>query len=64
MDKPIVKVIEAKKGLNVLTFLGLTLIPFILIINPRYFIRFAPNIYFLILTYRPVFCSLFKTFLT
>jgi len=46
-----------------LTFLKLKLILFILTINLKYFIYFTPNIYFLILIYRPTFCNLFKTFL-
>ena len=39
-------------------------IPFIVTINLRYFIHFTPNLYFLILIYKPVFYSLSKTFLT
>jgi len=76
MDKLIVEIIKAKKELDffysirgfllriTLTFSRLTLIPSILIINLRYFMRFTPNLHFLILIYRPVFRSLSRTFLT
>ena len=40
------------------------LIPFIVIINLRYFIYFTLNSHFLIFIYKPVFYSLFKTFLS
>ena len=75
MDKLIVKVIKAKKGLDPLYsirgflvadnfyFFNINFNFFIVIINLRYFIYFTLNLYFLILTYKPAFYNLFKTFL-
>ena len=75
MDKPIVKIIKAKKGLNPLYsirgflvadsfhFFNINFNSFYSNNKPKVLYIFYPNLYFLILTYKPAFYNLFKTFL-
>jgi len=75
VDKIVVEVIKTKeefnsfyyiRGLLVTDYLYLLRVNlnfFIVIINLRYFIYFTLNLHFLILTYKPAFYSLSRTFL-
>ena len=75
IDKLIIEVIKAKEGLDpfynirgfpVIDYLNLLKINFNSFYSnnkPKVIYRLYLNLYFLILTYKPIFYSLFKTFL-